>query len=186
MKARASRGFTWYWTPQLWRWNPAEGPWRPTHGGPKTAAYLEVTAAGMRPKQSYDFWCESAFYNFLPDPWSLHAEDVFHARARGWCSPQGNVFTYESGPIAGQGDLRKVDESGDLEIGIVLAGTRFVQPRQGAGFIGCSGDFFAYDPGRPCRVRWTHHRAFMSRCADRQSTKSLTAKFPIHRRSRNR
>lgn len=157
MEPKAAGGIRWHWTPQLWRWNPTHGPWRPEYGGPKTAAYLEVSTAGMHGRASYDFWCESAFYNFHPDPWSARATDAFHARVNGWCSTRGSVFAYESGPIAGK-SARGAHVGGDLDVGLVLEGTRFYQPSRGSDFTAARGDFFVYDPGRPCRVRWTNHK----------------------------
>ncbi len=192
MKPQAVKGFTWHWTPQLWKWNPAEGPWRPEYGGPKTAAYLELTTAGMRPKESYDFWCESVFYNFAPDPWSAYTEDAFHAEVRGWCSPRANVFTYESGPVAGKSLARKASLSDDLEIGVIFSGTRFYQPHRGPDLVSGRDDFFVYDPSRPCRIRWTHHRgvhatvrrsvideAFSGRVPDPQTIAQTLAMSPL-------
>lgn len=158
MKPQAARGFTWYWTPQLWRWNPADGPWRPEYGGPKTAAYLELTTAGMRAQESYDFWCESVFFDFDPEPWSSRTADAFHAHARGWCSPRANVFTYESGAVAGKSVRRPVHTGDSVEIGVILAGTRICQPERGPAVVSRPGDFFVYDSSRRCRIRWSNHR----------------------------
>lgn len=180
MRRQSARGVTWNWTPEVWPWNPSEGPWKPEFGRPKDQAYLEVCTSGVRPRESYDYWCETVFYNFEPDPrpnlpalartGSAHVKRArprlvapnsgFQARVRGVLGSRADFFAYESDAVTGQRSARRAraDDGATVDIGLILAGRRIFRSESETEQIMGPGTFFLYDPAEPSRIAWTAHR----------------------------
>ena len=106
------------------------------------------------------------FFDFAPEPSSSRTEDAFHAHARGWCSPRANVFTYESGAMAGKSVRRPVHTGDSVEIGVVLAGTRICQPERGPAVVSARVTFSCTIQAGGAAFAGPITGAFTPRCAD--------------------
>jgi len=159
MPHNRAQGITWDWTPAVWSWSPADGRWRPEHGAPGDCVYLEVSTEGIDPKDSYDFWRETVFYNFSADRQRLEGASGFKARASALIAPRGEVYVYESDAISGNRTSKQARTDGHdgLDLGLVLSGERLHREREGESVAG-SQDLFFYDATRSSRVHWGPHR----------------------------
>lgn len=148
-----------YWAPHVWRWNPAVGPWRPEYGKPSGSLYFQISTAHVRASESYDFWRNAVYYNFdaarLPVPLK-----GFQASAQAFLAPRGDFFVYRSDPITGRRTKKqaRASENGTIDVGLVLSGKRFSRSDRDVVTEAKAGEFFVYDPARPCRVNWTFHK----------------------------
>lgn len=111
MLGHVGNGFRCFWTPSIWPWNPAEGPWRPEHGSPKTSLYLEVSCRSMKPRHAYEYWRETAFYTFEPDPRPPVGTTAFQTAAQGAHHPSRQLVCLYIGPDFGAAPLGRRDAS---------------------------------------------------------------------------
>lgn len=156
-------GFVWHWPAEVWAWNPDTGPWEAKYGPPRAPVYFEVSNAHVAPTRAYGFWCDHAFYNFEPDPARNGEKCGFRAEAKSLYSPRAQLHTYRSDPIAGCRSRRRAraDSGANIDIGLVISGRRRLAPDlddpADMRHVFGPGDFFVFDPARPCRSEWDAH-----------------------------
>lgn len=108
-------------------------------------------------QEAYDFWCDTVFYNFnaIRKP-----EKEFSAIVKGVVSRRGAFFTYNSDEMTGARTTEHISRDGDDEInlGVVLAGTRQQAEGDDTETNAGAGDLFFYNAATPSRIRWSRHR----------------------------
>lgn len=107
--------------------------------------------------ESYDFWCDTVFYNFAT---ARRSEQEFSAAVKGLASRRGAFFTYSSGEMTGTRAIERIRNDGNDEInlGVVLSGTRDQSEADDTRTRAGAGDLFFYNAAMPSRVRWSTHR----------------------------
>lgn len=137
-----------------------DGRWSPEHGQPGRCVFLEVSTNGLRPAEAYDYWRETVYYHFDADRRSGDGPNRFAAHARALIAPRGAFYAYRSEAVSGRrtADQIRADEGDDLDLGLVLGGSRRHELNGDATAMAGPGDFYVYDFTRPSRVAWKAHR----------------------------
>lgn len=143
-----------------WSWSPWEGRWRPEHGLPVATERFSVDTQVAGPKQAYDYWRNTAFFDFDPDRPSAVQRQNFSGAAAGLVSTRGLYYRYDSDAVSGARtpERWRADGYDGVTVGLALAGQRTADTGLGPETTTRRGRFFAYDAGRPARVDWTAHR----------------------------
>lgn len=149
------------WSGDIWGWSPDDGPWTPDHGLPSQCLYLALSTGDAGHPDSYDYWRQTAFYDFEADAPDPVQRRVFQAHASGLVGPECSLFWYGSDRLSGhrtEAQSRHADYD-DLTLGLVLQGERLHRFANNEQRVAGPGDLFVYDPLRPCRVNWKsrHH-----------------------------
>lgn len=121
---------------------------------------LEVSTQAIPAENRFDYWRETVFYYFEAERAESARTEEFQAWARALVGPRGEFYTYASGPIAGMRRAISIrrDKGDDIDIGLVLAGTRRHEiPGENIHVAG-PGEPFVYDCAKESRVSWTAHR----------------------------
>lgn len=159
------RNFRWDWTSETWDWNPAEGRWSPTLGRPKGCVLIEVSTDGLPRHQAFDFWRETVFYDFEADRHEATEKPGFSAQARGLIAPRGEFYVFYSDSLSGQ-TAKQVRHGGggdDIDLGLVLSGTRLHIPAKDLEYQAGPGEPYFYDGTDPSRVVWSAHHGMCLR-----------------------
>lgn len=150
----------WDWTPDIWEWTPERGRWSPEYGRPKDCVFLSLSTDTLRPREAYDYWRETVFYDFEADTPTPVQRDGFQARAAALIAPRGDVYWYQSDPVSGrrrQNHCRR-EERGLVNLGLVLAGERCHEQDGDRALRSGPGELLFYDPAHPSRVAWGPHQ----------------------------
>lgn len=150
----------WDWTPDTWDWDPSVERWSPKKGQPKGSARLTVSTTGLDASDSYDFWREAVFYNFQAARKPVIRRDHFSAHAVALLADCGEFYTYRSDPITGDRKREHIarDDCDNIDIGLVIAGTRYQEGTDRRCWASAPGEFFIFDYRQPSHVEWTAHR----------------------------
>jgi len=153
-------GFRWDWGEGTWSWTPARGRWIPEYGRPKEVVELQVSARGFPPARRFDYWRESVFYYFEADRSATSEPERFTVWAKALIAPRGELYTYASGAISGACRAMSIlgDRGDDIDIGLVVSGTRYHEIEGEPTHVAGPGEPFVYDCGKESRVSWTPHR----------------------------
>jgi hypothetical protein len=125
--------------------------------GSESCTRLEVSTGAVDAREAYDFWCDTVFYNFNA---VRKPEKEFSATVKGVVSRRGAFFTYDSDDITGARTIEHINRDGDDEInlGVVLAGTRQQAEGDDTETNAGTGDLFFYNAATPSRIRWSRHQ----------------------------
>lgn len=156
---RGRRGIRYDWTPDIWSWRPDAERWSPEHGSAPRPVYLEASTAGIPSRETYDFWRETAYYNFDADRRDENATSSFHGHGRAILSDGLSFFSYRSDAVSGRRADRHIRADGrdGVEIGLVLDGCRRARRDDDETSIAEPGAFFVFDEARPSRMAWEAH-----------------------------
>lgn len=152
----AHDGLRWNWSASGWAWDPALGPWRSEHGAPVEPARIDVSTAGVAPREGYDFWRSVVFYNFSAQRPDDDQRQRFHATGTGFFAPNASIGIGTSDAIRGSRHLAqyRVDGLDDITIGYVMEGSRWQVDASGEHSVRAGG-FYVYDAARAAEVGWT-------------------------------
>ena len=125
--------------------------------GNEPCTRIEVSTDYVDAREAYDFWCDTVFYNFNA---ARKPEKEFSATVKGIVSRRGAFFTYDSNEMTGARTIEHIGRDGDDEInlGVVLAGTRQQAEGDDTETNAAAGDLFFYNAATPSRIRWSKHR----------------------------
>ncbi len=125
--------------------------------GNEPCTRIGVSTGVVDSREAYDFWCDTVFYNFNA---VRKPEKEFSAAVKGVVSRRGAFFTYDSDEMIGARTIEHIRRDGDDEInlGIVLAGTRQQIDGDHTESSAGAGDLFLYNAATPSRIRWSRHR----------------------------
>src|SRR5699024_7664341 len=145
------------WSPQVWRWRPQHGRWSPHHGRPCDPVFVRVTTDGVAPHHSYEFWRETALYNFDIDRLSRARRGGFSARVSGVIGEQAEFYAYASDAISGH-QSRHRQTTDQIDLGLVAAGQRIHRLTDGNIIVADAGQLFCFDATQPAHAAWSAHR----------------------------
>lgn len=132
-----------------------------------------LSAQGVPPRKTYDYWRDTVFYGFEAAAPDANQRQAFQAQAAALISPRANLYWYTSDPVRGQRERRHCLTDGihQVELGLVLAGERYHQQAGDSPLRAGPGSLFFYDSARPSQVAWTAHHGItlsLDRCVAQQ------------------